>query len=75
MALCSLCLGGPAQHKATGYNLQVCDVCWQKAAAGWPREYEATLFNALAKAGLLIPDRNDQGKLPRAYQPPADYAL
>jgi hypothetical protein len=50
-------------------------LCWQQAQDGWPKEAEPILFSALAKAGLLIPDRNDRGLLPRQYAPPKDYAL
>ena len=57
------------------YRLSVCDLCWQQAQEGWPKEAESILFAALAKAGLLMPDRNDRGLLPRQYAPPKDYAL
>ena len=75
MSLCHVCLGGPSQHKVKGYNLVVCHRCWQQAAEGWPKEYEPTLFDALARAGLLIPDRNAHGRLPRTYLPPEDFNL
>ena len=57
------------------YRLSVCDLCWRQARNGWPRPAEPILFAALAKAGLLIPDRNEYGLLPRQYIPPKDYAL
>ena len=73
--LCYLCLGGPGKVRVPGYGVHVCPQCWQQAETGWPREHEAGLFKALAAAGLLIPDRNERGLLPREYQPPADHAL
>ena len=73
--LCYLCLGAPARRDVPGYRVAVCQSCWQSAEQGWPERHEASLFNALARAGLLIPDRNGQGRLPREYAPPADYSL
>ena len=73
--LCQLCLGGPQAHKAPGYDLFVCKQCWQGAERGWDPGFEPTLMQALARRGLLIPDRNARGRLPRAYSPPADFAL
>ena len=75
MSLCNLCLAGPAERKVSGYNMQVCQTCWQRAAEGWPKEFEPTLFDALTRAGLLIPDRTANGRLPRSYEPPADFNL
>ena len=75
MSLCSLCLGGPSAVKVSGYNLQVCSVCWQAAENGWDKRWEPQLFSALQRSGLLIPDRNERGRLPRSYAPPADFAL
>ena len=45
------------------------------AEHGWPTVFEQALFNALARAGLLLPDRNDNGRLPREYAPPAEFSL
>ena len=73
---CTLCNSpGEKRHDVPIYRLLVCDLCWQQALNGWPKEAEPVLFAALAKAGLLIPDRNDRGLLPRQYVPPKDYAL
>ena len=73
---CRLC-DAPSEnrHSVPVYRLSVCDLCWQQAQDGWPKEAEPILFAALANAGLLIPDRNDRGLLPRQYAPPKDYAL
>ena len=73
---CKLCESpGERRYNVPVYRLSVCDLCWQQAQNGWPRPTEPILFAALAKAGLLIPDRNDYGLLPRQYTPPKDYAL
>ncbi len=64
-----------ASQQVPSYRLWVCEECWQNAENGWAKDAEPVLFAALASAGLLIPDRNEQGLLPRAYAPPSDYAL
>jgi hypothetical protein len=73
--LCHLCLGAPGDRRVPAYNIHVCHPCWRTAAEGWPRHYEGSLFAALERAGLLIPDRNDRDLLPRTYKPPADHPL
>jgi hypothetical protein len=73
--LCYLCLAAPKAVKVPGYNITVCRQCWSKSADGWPEAFEASLFDALQRGGLLIPDRTPQGRLPRQYSPPADYHL
>ena len=73
--LCYLCLGAPATTTAPGYRIAVCAACWSSAEGGWPPEQEGALMQALARAGLLIPDRNPAGRLPREYTPPADFNL
>ena len=73
--LCYLCLAGPSSHNVKGYGFDVCTKCWQAAAQGWDVGFEPAIFNALGRAGLLIPDRNPQGRLPREYAPPADHQL
>ena len=73
--LCYLCLGAPGEKKVPGYAVHVCTACWDAAEHGWPEAQEPALFAALARAGLLIPDRNERDRLPRAYAPPADFNL
>ena len=73
--LCYLCLGAPARCDVPGYRIAVCNNCWTNAEHGWPERFEESLFHALSRAGLLIPDRNNKGRLPREYAPPADYSL
>lgn len=73
--LCYLCLAAPTRRRAPGYNFQVCESCWDGAARGWPEAFEPNILQALGRAGLLIPDRNDHGLYPREYAPPADFAL
>lgn len=73
---CPLCSAAKAVGlQVPGYRLWVCVDCWQQAEAGWAKDAEPILFAALAAAGLLIPDRNAAGLLPRDYAPPNDYAL
>lgn len=75
MALCYVCLGAPGTQRVTGYGVLVCGPCWERAERGWPAHQEPALMQALARAGLLIPDRNERGLLPRTYMPPEDFAL
>ena len=76
MPTCPLCkVAKGVSQQVPGYRIWVCDCCWRSAEDGWPKETEPVLFAALANAGLLIPDRNEKGLLPRAYAPPSDYAL
>ena len=74
--ICPLCASTMVDgHRVPQYDITVCEACWAAALHGWPRRFEAQLFEALTRAGLLIPDRNDDGLLPRAYAPPADFSL
>lgn len=73
--LCYLCLAGPAQTRVPAYDVNVCSQCWVAAESGWPEHREPALFDALGRRGLLIPDRNERGRLPRDYSPPADFSL
>ncbi|MEM7003130.1 MAG: hypothetical protein AAF529_20245 [Pseudomonadota bacterium] len=75
MSLCHLCLAAPATKQANGYNIQVCGRCWEAAEPGWETQFEPALMQALARNGLLIPDRTAQGRLPRDYTPPANFDL
>ena len=49
-----------ASQQVPSYRLWVCEECWQNAENGWAKDAEPVLFAALASAGLLIPDRNEQ---------------
>lgn len=73
--LCYLCLAAPSIKQVPGYRFDVCSKCWQQAESGWPTQFEAAVKQALSRAGLLIPDRNERGLYPRTYAPPADHAL
>jgi len=73
--LCYLCLGAPSDVRAPGYAFNVCTPCWRQAEQGWDATFEPSIFDALARAGLLIPDRNELGRLPREYIPPANFSL
>jgi len=73
---CDFCLRqAKAVHQLDGYNLTACRDCWVEAADGWDDQHQLTLFEALQKNSLLIPDRNEQGLLPREYQPPLDFNI
>jgi hypothetical protein len=69
---CELC-GNAAQHgpqryelkKANGYNLWVCQACWESNHDGWNPMHEKFLFDHLSKNGLPIPNRNVAGLFPR----------
>jgi hypothetical protein len=61
--------------QVNGYKIGVCIQCWQQAEHGWPAQFEDSLFHALSRQSLLIPDRNEAGYLPRSYAPPADFNL
>jgi len=73
--LCYLCLAAPSGPHATGYGFKVCAACWRRAEHGWEKQFEASIFDALTRASLLIPDRTASGRLPREYVPPADFSL
>jgi len=73
--LCYLCLAGPVSRRVAHYNIDVCARCWQQAGQGWPEQYETHMLQALARSGLLTPDRNEHKRLPRNYLPPQDFAL
>ena len=73
--LCYLCLAAPSEVRAPGYGFDVCTPCWRRAQQGWAAEFEPAIFSALARAGLLIPDRNELDRLPREYSPPANFDL
>ena len=74
-ATCALCDNPEASYNVAAYRVSVCTGCWCGASDGWPQSAEPVLFRALAKQGLLIPDRNEANRLPRDYAPPADFAL
>ncbi|NCF43546.1 MAG: hypothetical protein GWP70_01820 [Proteobacteria bacterium] len=74
-ATCALCDSADSRHKVAAYRISICTECWHGAHDGWPQSAEPVLFQALAKQGLLIPDRNEANRLPRDYAPPADFAL
>ena len=69
---CALCEPmKAARQQVPSYRIWVCDECWQSAENGWAKDAEPVLFAALANAGLLIPDRNEHGLLPRPMLRPA----
>tara|TARA_E500000331_G_scaffold2471_1_gene2602 strand:+ start:1160 stop:1393 length:234 start_codon:yes stop_codon:yes gene_type:complete len=73
---CNICSRECEQLKLTkGYKLLVCAKCWLDAEKGWANQHQEILFEALKRNGLLIPDRNHEGLLPRDYLPPKDFNL
>lgn len=53
-------------HKLHRYGgVMACDTCWQGNHDGWNSRYEAILLDHLNRSGLPIPERNEQGLLPR----------
>jgi len=72
MYKCFMC-GGDYQygpHKYEGqwirqYNISVCNICYKANWDGWAPEYETKLIEHLRKEGIPIPERNEEGWLPR----------
>ena len=57
------------------YKLKICAACTRVNEQGWLLQHETLLRQALASAGLFIPDRNADGRLPFRYAPPNDFQL
>ncbi len=73
MLNCDTC-GNPYQegpHRYEGHKLHryggimVCDGCWQGNHDGWNPHFEPILLGILKEKGLPVPERNEQGLLPR----------
>jgi len=47
------------------YNITVCDTCYGMNSDGWHPDYTAKLIAHLKKENLPIPERNENGWLPR----------
>ncbi len=74
--LCAFCgQGEPKVDQLPHYHLNICTACTQANAGGWLEQHEPLLRQALASAGLFIPDRNADGRLPFRYAPPSDFQL
>jgi len=72
MFTCQLC-GASYQmgrHKYDGkqipkYNLGVCRMCYEGNWDGWSPQYEQKIIAHLKENNLPIPERNENGLLPR----------
>ncbi len=74
MEICPLCENeyqfGPEVYKGrklAGYNLFVCDMCYNMNWDGWQRRLEGILIEHLNKSGIPLPKRNKNGLLPREF--------
>jgi len=47
------------------YDITVCMACWDGNWDGWTPDYETRLIAHLENEGILIPERNEKGWLPR----------
>lgn len=53
-------------HKLNRYGgIFCCDSCWDSNWDGWAPHHEAVLIKQCDEKGILLPDRNDKGLLPR----------
>ena len=58
------------RHKYDGkqiprYSLDVCSTCYEGNWDGWTPHYESKILLHLKEKGLPMPERNDNGLLPR----------
>ncbi len=70
---CPLCCNtyqhGP--HRYEGHKLSLygdifcCNLCWEGNWDGWGPDHENFLINHLEQMDLPIPERNEEGLLPR----------
>lgn len=70
---CDTC-GDPYQHGPHRYEghklhryggIMVCDSCWRGNHDGWNPRFEPILLGILKEKDLSVPERNEQGLLPR----------
>jgi hypothetical protein len=74
---CNLCGSmynfGFGQYHGTilsGYDMAVCDVCYEMNWDGWAPQYEKRLLEQLRGNNVKIPPRNAKGFLPREFSRP-----
>ncbi len=72
---CDLCAATGPVEVVPGYAVAICARCQRHNAHGWDSVHEPRLRAGLAKNGLLIPDRTDDGLWPFRYAPPSDFQL
>ncbi len=51
--------------KISRYHLSVCKLCYDGNWDGWTPHYEGKILSHLEAKGLPIPERNENGLLPR----------
>lgn len=72
MQTCELCSAsyqmGPHRydgHRVPRYELNVCGSCYKYNWDGWSPVYEEKILSHLKQRGLVYPERNERGWLPR----------
>ena len=72
MFKCDLCDSSyqMGRHKYDGkqisrYGIGVCNICYKGNWDGWATNHESKILLHLKEEGLPVPDRNDNGLLPR----------
>ncbi|WP_432735716.1 hypothetical protein [Maridesulfovibrio sp. FT414] len=74
MFKCPVC-GNEYQHgpqiyegrTCSGYDIEVCETCYDCNWDSWNSEAEETLLAILEEKGTEPPERNDKGFLPRNF--------
>jgi hypothetical protein len=70
---CDIC-GSPYQHGPHRYEghklhryggIMACDKCWRGNRDGWNSNLEPILLGHVQRLGMPIPERNENGLLPR----------
>ncbi len=56
-------------RKCSGYEIFVCDSCFEGNWDGWGLHCEPRILAILEEKGLLPPKRNAKGWLPREFPP------
>jgi len=73
---CPLCQQGFVIKKGTypdktltGYKLSVCETCYRMNWDGWAPHYEKILIEHCLKNDIPLPQREENGLLPRDFHP------
>lgn len=54
-------------RKIVGYEIMVCNSCYEVNWDGWSPHLEYKLLKYLENSGIPVPQRNSQGWFPREY--------
>jgi len=54
-------------HWLKGYDIQVCNNCWEANWEGWDQMTEGRLLAHMKANSIAVPARNKNGRLPRQY--------